>query len=86
MAEHPDWAYVEGGVRNLTIEARVCRKGGTVVFVDPDGPQVVQINLSPEGLDFLIGHLPEQDRFTKDLVYAKRLAKDALWHRNGGVA
>lgn len=85
---HPDDAYVRpDGYRDLTMEVHVRRVGGVVTVADRNGdPEIVQVNLSPEGLDFLIDSLPQGDGFTEQLRYAKRLAKDALWQRMGGEA
>lgn len=84
---HPAGAYVRpDGYRDLTMEAHVRRVGAVVVVADRTGDiEIAQINVSPEGLDFLIDSLPQSDGFTEQLRYAKKLAKDALWQRMGGT-
>lgn len=87
MSDHPEEAYVRAdGIRDLTMEHHVRRIGGVVTINDREGPQVVQLNMSVEGLEFLLDHMPPRDGFTEQLRYAKKLVRFAAYHRLGGRA
>lgn len=46
---HPEDAYVRpDGIRDLTVESRVYRRGAVVTVNDEGSPRVVQLNLTPE--------------------------------------
>lgn len=85
FASHPqgepdiNW---DTGYMNLHPPAHLHADTQTVyAWRDPDSALVV-LGLDAAALDWLIDSLPSDDRATKDLVYARRLARHAAYNRD----
>jgi hypothetical protein len=72
---------VRDGYRDLTLEGQLGEsKDGLLTLADHGA--IVRLDLSPEGVEFLLDYLPEGDGFTEGLRYARDVARFKLWERN----
>lgn len=63
------------GYRDLSMEQSV----GSELLSYSDAEPIVRLDLDPEGVEFLLRHLPRGDGFTEHVRYRRELAKLALW-------
>lgn len=76
-------AAVDGGTRLLSVESRIYVDGDGIVAVRDYDNEVpaVRVDLTPQGIEWLIELIPEGDLFKDHLSYARDLAREALWRR-----
>lgn len=58
-----------------------------MIVVHDETPAVVNLELGPEGVDWLVENLPAENVSTQEIAYARALARHALWDQlSGGEA
>lgn len=88
---HPEHAYIDpDGYRSIDMEVAVSPgEDGAILISDLERePIAAVIELSAEGLEFLVEEMEAHhpgDRFTRQLAYARRLARVVAWDRAAGI-
>lgn len=69
------------GYRDLSFESSLGEApDGLLALSDPEEP-ILRLELSPQGIEFLLDYLPAGDGFTERLRYAREVGKHRLWDR-----